>query len=226
MAFSFQAGAASGPMPQGTFTVGAERLMGIFHGALENDPYPSNNPNARGDDTGVTLVTLFGNGVATNGGGLGGVDSRAMFVVPRIGFDYFIIDGLSLGGTLGLWSASVHDSIDPQNDFSATNFLFSPRIGYAYMFGDVVGIWPRGGLAYTHGSVDPDQGGNFSNHYFAFEVDVPLIIAPVPNVGFTVGPLFDVTFGGSQSRELPPPELSRDSSLVLFGLSAGMVAIF
>lgn len=217
-AVSFPALAESGPMPQGTFTVGAERLTGIVHGTIKNDPFPGQNPNA-GDEDGITSVAFLGNGLFSAD------DSRSMFFMPRVGFDYFIIDGLSLGGSFTVHTISDNDE-DSANDVSFTNILFAPRVGYAYMFGDVVGIWPRGGISYVHGSVDPDQGGGASSHYFAFEIDVPLIIAPVKNFGITVGPLFDVTLGGSQTERLPPPEHTRDASLVLFGLSAGIMGIF
>jgi hypothetical protein len=76
-----------------------------------------------------------------------------------------------------------------------------------------------------HGSIDPDQGGGSSNHYFVFEVDVPLIIAPVKNFAITVGPLFDISLGGSQTDRLPPPERTRDASITMFGLTAGLLGI-
>jgi hypothetical protein len=224
VAVSLPAGAASGPMEQGTFTVGAERLTGIVHASLKNDPFPGQPPQDF-DDDGVTAVTFLGNGgYADRFPG----DSRATFAIPRVGFDYFIIDGLSLGGSITVLSYSNNDSTPRNQDFSVTNFLIAPRVGYAYMFGDVVGIWPRGGLSYVHGSYDPDWAeADRSSHYFAFEVDVPLIIAPVKNFGITVGPLFDVTFGGSQTdRRRIAPEQTRDASLVLFGLSAGLMGIF
>jgi hypothetical protein len=208
---------AAGPMEQGTFAIGGERLMGVFHADAKNDPYPGQNPP--GDEDGYTFVGLMGNG------GLDTSDSRSMFMAPRIGLDYFIIDGLSLGGSLMVWSVGYNDANSP-NDGSITNFLFAPRVGYAYMFGDVVGIWPRGGLSYVHGSVNPDPGGGNSSHYFAFNIDVPLIIAPVKTFAFTVGPIFDVTFGGSQTdRGRPVPEQTRDASLLLFGLSVGIVGL-
>lgn len=222
MAASFSA-FAGGSMPQGTFTIGAERLMGIVHADLKNDPYPG-QPGP-GGDWGVTMFTFLGNGVMGDPGAISAADSRSTFAIPRVGLDYFIIDGLSLGGSLTILSTSVHDARDPRNDGSATDFLLAPRVGYAYMFGDVVGIWPRGGITYTHGSVDPDQGGGDSNHYFALEIDVPLIIAPVKNFGITVGPLFDITLGGSQTDRLPPPERTRNASLTMFGLTAGLVGI-
>jgi hypothetical protein len=224
--------AASGPMPQGTFAIGAERITGVFHGTFKNDPFPGQNPP--GDEADITGIELFGSGAFVGGGGNGrfggtltGGDSRNMFVIPRIGFDYFIIDGLSLGGSLTVLSFGYSDpnARPPDGRGSVTDFLFAPRVGYAYMFGDVVGIWPRGGLAYTHGSNDPDAGGGDSSHYFAFDIDVPLIIAPVKNFAFTVGPVFDITLGGSQTGRLPPPEYTRDASLVLFGLSAGVVGL-
>ena len=40
--------AASGPMPQGTFAIGAERITGVFHGTFKNDPFPGQNPPGAG----------------------------------------------------------------------------------------------------------------------------------------------------------------------------------
>lgn len=225
---SLPALAASGPMPKGTFTVGAERLTGIVHASLKNDPFPLDRPERASDD-GVTSVLFLGNGAyTTNSGGIAGGDSRVMFAIPRIGFDYFIIDGLSLGGSFTVLTFSDNDNMPGNQDYSVTNFLFAPRVGYAYMFGDVVGIWPRGGLSYTHGSWDPDFGrASESSHYFAVEIDVPLVIAPVKNFGITVGPLFDATLGGSQTDHGGNVgNQTRDASLVLFGLSAGIMGIF
>src|ERR1044071_660526 len=95
--------AASGPMPQGTFAIGAERITGVFHGTFKNDPFPGDNPP--GDNASVTGVEFLGSGVfagANAGGGFTVGDSRNMFAIPRVGFDYFIIDGLSLGGSLSV----------------------------------------------------------------------------------------------------------------------------
>ena len=81
------------------------------------------------------------------------------FDTARLAFDYLIIDHLSVGGSLGYASYDY----DEQNDGSI--FIFSPRVGYAYAFGKVVGIWPRGGFTYHSTSVDTlfDEkiGGSF-----------------------------------------------------------------
>jgi hypothetical protein len=224
------AGAESGPMERGTFTVGAERLTGVYHASLENDPFPNQPPQPQNyDDDSVTAIVFLGNGgYADRARDPVRGDSRNMYAVPRVGFDYFIINGLSLGGSISILTHSNNDRHPRNEDYSVTNFLFAPRVGYAYMFGSVVGIWPRGGLSYVSGSFSPDGWeASRSSHYFAFEIDVPLIIAPVKNFGITVGPLFDVTFGGSQTdRRRNVGEQTRDSSLVLFGLSSGVMGIF
>jgi hypothetical protein len=204
---------AGGPMEQGTFTIGAERITGIMHADLKD----SRPPPLQDVTNGVTVIALFGNGIFP------ALDARELYTMPRVGFDYFVIDGLSLGGSLTLIHAAG------END-SQTGFLFAPRIGYAYMFSDVVGIWPRGGFSYAHVGESPDDPAlnGESSHIFAFEIDVPLLIAPVKNFAITVGPLFDLTFGGSRTpgfRRGDPEPLSQDISLTMFGISAGLVGI-
>lgn len=220
VAVSAPALAASGPVAQGTFAIGAERMMGIAHASARDDSDPNQVT------TSTTAIFLFGNG------GYGAGDARVLYAVPRIGLDYFIIDGLSLGGSFTLLHASTSQTERgvTTDTGSTTGFLFAPRVGYAYMFGEVIGIWPRGGISYAHDSDDPAnpiESGS-SGHVFAFDLDVPLLIAPVKNFAITVGPIFDVTFGGSHSRnyrrgDIPPPD--RDIGLTLFGLSAGVVGL-
>jgi hypothetical protein len=136
---------------------------------------------------------------------------------PRVGLDGFIIDGLSLGGSL----VFMHRAPEGR---TVTDVLVAPRIGFAYMFSRVVGIWPRFSLAYWHRWDNADQGpGEVRSHSFAFGIDVPLIIAPVKNFAITVGPLFDVGFGGKQTTDPGPGEATLDTSFTQFGLSAGVV---
>lgn len=222
---------AGGPMPQGTFTIGAERLMGIAHADVKDTPPAP----LQQTDFGATSITFLGNGGFNAGVGVGNGrdtfgDPRAIYVNPRVGLDYFIIDGLSLGGSFTLLHTSVSPSQPAGPGFSETDWLFAPRVGYAYMFSDVVGIWPRGGISYSHDSQDyddPTQNGS-SGHVFALDLDVPFLIAPVKDFAITVGPVFDVTLGGSQGLnyrrgDVPPPDIG--VSMTLFGLYAGVVGI-
>lgn len=170
----------------GTFALGAERITGVFHA----------DEKAPGDESHTTFA-LFGN---SSDGSIAGA-----WQLPRIGFDVFIINGLSLGGSFVVLNRSV------ENGGDATDIIFAPRIGYAYMFGRVVGIWPRGGLSYWHES----GSGNFEAHSFAFDVDVPLIFRCTHSFAITLGPLLDVGFAGKVR--------DADTSFVQFGLSAGIV---
>jgi hypothetical protein len=192
--------AVADAVDKGTFALGAERLTGMFH---------SSEKIGNGASQGTTSLALLGNT------GYGSVAEAWQF--PRIGLDAFIIDGLSLGGSLVV----MHRA--PENE-SVTDLLVAPRIGFAYMFSRVVGIWPRFSLAYWHQWQDADQGpGEVRRHSFAFDIDVPLIIAPVKNFAITVGPLLDVSFGGQQTTDPGTGEVSLDTSFTQFGLSAGVV---
>jgi hypothetical protein len=171
----------------GTFALGAERITGVFH-ADEKDP---------GNSQGHTAFALFGNSADSPLAGA--------WQLPRVGFDVFVVNGLSLGGSFVVLTRSTEGGGD------ATDIIFAPRVGYAYMFGRVVGIWPRGGLSYWHES----GSGNFEAHSFAFDVDVPLIFACTHSFAITLGPLLDVGFSGKRQ--------DADTSFVQFGLSAGIV---
>lgn len=169
----------------GTFALGAERITGVFHADEKVDPGPND---------GHTAFALFGNAADSPLAGA--------WQIPRIGFDVFVVNGLSLGGSFVVLNTSRPD---------VTDIIVAPRVGYAYMFGRVVGIWPRGGLSYAHSSGPGDAEG----HSFAFDIDVPLIFRCTHSFAITLGPLLDVGFAGKLNDV--------DTSFVQFGLSAGIV---
>jgi hypothetical protein len=200
--------AESGPLPKGTFVLGAERLTGIIHDDVNVGS--GNNEVSRG----VTVVDFLG------------ASQNSAYQAPRIAFDGTIIDGLTLGGSFTIVNVSA-DSGTVFGGTQGTEFLIAPRVGYAYMFSDIVGIWPRGGFSYWHFSTGTENGNtSFSEHAFAFDVDVPLVIRPMPNFGITVGPILDVTIGGSATQSSPAGDVSQDLSVVQFGLTAGLIFIF
>jgi len=175
----------------GTFALGAERLTGVFHSEEKTDP---------GSSVGNTGLALFGNAE----------DSRlaGAWQLPRVGLDVFVTNGLSLGGSFIVLSRN-------QGDANTTDIIFAPRVGFGYMFGRVVGIWPRGGISYWHQSAS----GNDEAHSFAFDLDVPFLFACTHSFAITLGPLLDVGFAGDQSTG----NVSRDTSFWQLGLSAGIV---
>jgi hypothetical protein len=194
--------AHAGAIEKGTFALGAERITGMFH---------SSEKIGGGNSSGTTALALLGNTADS-------LVAQA-WQFPRIGLDGFIIDGLSLGGSLTVIHRDFENS-------SATDVLVAPRVGFGFMFSRVVGIWPRGGISYWHQSASPDRGnGGTEAHTFAFDLDVPLLIAPVKNFAITVGPVLDISFAGKGDVNGAGVGTSTDLSFVQFGLSAGIVGL-
>lgn len=135
------------------------------------------------------------------------------FDTPRFAFDYLVIDHLSIGGSLGYASLDA----DQGNDIST--LVIAPRVGYAYAFGRVVGIWPRGGFTYYSTSVD----NVFDEKGFALMLECPFTFSPAPHFAFHVGPTFDVDMFGSRD---PSPIDKGDRTYRTMGLNAGLLGWF
>jgi hypothetical protein len=134
------------------------------------------------------------------------------FDVPRLAFDYVLFEHFTLGGSLG------YVSVDPDegNDFSS--FIISPRAGYLYSFGRVVGIWPRGGFTYHTYNIDDD----FEDSAFALTLECPFTFSPASHFAFHVGPSFDIDFAGERDTQVNEGE----SKFRTFGLQAGLLGWF
>lgn len=137
---------------------------------------------------------------------------QAPFDIPRLSFDYLPIDHLSIGGSLG------YVSVDSDGgDYEA--FLIAPRVGYAYSFGRVVGIWPRGGFTYH-----TQSPGNVTEKGFALSLECPFTFSPASHFAFHVGPTFDIDMFGSVKP--PAPIDKHDLTYRSFGVNAGLLGWF
>jgi hypothetical protein len=192
--------AHAGAIDKGTFALGAERITGVFH----SDEKIGNAPSH-----GTTAIALFGN---SSDSPLAGA-----WQLPRLAFDFFITNGLSLGGSFIVLSRSPEGS-------NQTDFVVAPRVGFGYMFTRVIGIWPRGGISYWHSSRSTDNArASADAHSFAFDLDVPLLIAPTRSFAIELGPLLDVGFAGRADGAFFGTNVGVDTSFVQLGLSAGIV---
>lgn len=137
--------------------------------------------------------------------------------IPRVGIDVFVVNHLSLGGTLMI----DHRSGDARlagfdlDGGSVTDVLFQPRIGYLLMFSRIVGFWPRGGFSYFHRSYD-----NGDAHFIAVNLEAPFVFDFTGGFGMTLGPTLDVSLDGSYD---PEPGPSTDLSYTSFGIQAGLL---
>jgi hypothetical protein len=182
---------------QGTLGISADRLFGIYITHSEYDR-PAPAPDVEVDTTEVGLL-WHGSGRITP------------YTIPRAAIDYFVIDHLSLGGTLAFASTNVHDS-----GRDLTGLLFGPRVGYALMFNDWAGMWPRGGFSYY--SLDDDNGND--EDQLAFTAEFMFVLQPAEGVAILVGPTLDLGLTG----EVDTGPIDRDLGMNAFGfVSAGLV---
>ena len=206
---------------QGQLAVGAERLTGFSHSWQSTE-----------DDT-ATRTTSFNN-FSLLGMPLGGLGTAYSF--PRVGVDYFPIDGLSIGGSLTYTHLGSSYKVDPdmgptvESSGSLNVFLIAPRVGYAFMFTDSIGLWPRGGITYIRSSSSSDDNDSASvASQFAFSVEAPFLFAPARNVAFTVGPTIDLGLSYSGEDTDADGNTTKDDATNPaheVGLQAGLTVFF
>lgn len=118
-----------------------------------------------------------------------------VYQTARIGFDWFPIDHLSIGGTLSYWSLRTERETAagaPTADVTTKEFLFAPRIGYAIPISKSFGFWPRGGISYRSTKV-----GNFdAMGEVALTLEAQFYASPAPHFAFIFGPVLDLGIAG------------------------------
>jgi hypothetical protein len=183
---------------KGDAVFGAERLFGV------RGEHWSTSPPA--PDAGVDVNdTIIGFGFAAH---------QVPYDIPRLTFDYLVIDHLSIGGAFG-FSLSSANAANDNAVVAPTTFLVAPRVGYLHMFGRVAGIWPRGGFTFHSASADNQykETGLGVN----LECMFPIVVAP--HFGFELGFTFDQSLTASHHPQNAP---SYDVSYRSIGLEVGL----
>jgi len=217
--------AAPGFGKAGQFAISGDRLFGLSWESISTDQ------NGRKETQSFTSLSLLRSPMNIAEGNI----IAGAYNAPRLSLDYFVIDGLSVGGSLGYFSISGHNKqeqagVSAEADTgSFSGFLIAPRVGYAYMFTDMLGIWPRGGITYLTGSSKNNNGDETASlNRFAFSLDAPLVISPFPHMGFVVGPALDIGLAGSNKTHNPNTGVttSIDASSLNIALNAGLFVYF
>ncbi len=125
--------------------------------------------------------------------------SPTPYTTPRLALDYFVIDGVSVGGSLGFG-----------DDETVTTFVIAPRAGYDFPLADGVDLWLRGGFTYFSMKVD---GADESANSFGIGAEAAFVFSPVQGFGIVASPSADLGLGG-------------DVKFSNFGLNAGLVGWF
>lgn len=203
---------------KGNVALGADRVYGFTHSTMDVDfedvdleiKATSNN------------FALFGQG-----------DVASPYAQPRLALDFFVIDGLSIGGSLTYYTRSGETETDSplgqteEDQPDASGFVISPRIGYAVMFGDNFGIWPRGGFTYFTAESEVD-GNDAQMSGLAFTAEFQLVIAPGEHFALTLGPAVDLglTGGGEADLGAPLQEEDFDGKITDLSVYGGLVGWF
>jgi len=222
---------------QGHMAFSADRLFGIY-GYSATTSYNGNGGEYEDSQSGTHVNLLWGNSSVAEFG----INPHMM---PRLSFDYFVIDGLSIGGSIGYATMGGEQKpekrppgvgLGESEDLPDTNlFAFAPRVGYAYMFTDIIGIWPRGGVTYARLHSEAQQGGakyEVSSSAFSLDLEAMLVIVPKEHFAFVVGPVLDLGLtGSSKTKSTPPPnnvpnDWDQDVKLHTYGLAAGILGYF
>jgi hypothetical protein len=224
----------------GSFVISGERLTGVYYNKTSTDGegFDDGDPVTLDTDTSATTIAFLGAGLGAGPAG-----------VPRVGFDYFLMQSVSLGLSLTYGSRSATDEITgtrqmgmmapttfvQEVETTETLFTVNPRVGYAMTFTPLHGLWARGGLAYTRFGVERRAqniapGSNVtadsdtSIGVFGLTLDGQLMITPVEHVAIGVGPLFEWSpIGDYDYRETTDhASLDGGASVRSVGLSAGL----
>jgi hypothetical protein len=122
-----------------------------------------------------------------------------LLLAPNV--QYFVIEGLSLGGTI------LFDWIHPNQGGDTTTFGVGPTVGYnVWLSPGSLSLWPQVSFLFenVNATISSTVGGvttsaSATSQATSLAFYVPLLIHPVKHFHFGVGPYFDVDLSNSTS---------------------------
>jgi hypothetical protein len=222
---------------QGQFILSADRLMPFFAYTNERTTLEQNNQKDTVSTSNASMGILFGRSTNAN----------IPYTIPRVGFDYTIIDHLTLGGNIiaifGFGGSVTGTRETPGQTVTTTSdsptitgFGIAPRVGYIFDLSSVFYIWLRGGFSFytlSAKSTDRNNPNNVttdSRSVFGLDLEPTLVISPINHFGITIGLPVDIGFAGSQKHEEQNGATTRTTDLGYsafhFGINAGLLGYF
>jgi hypothetical protein len=154
----------------------------------------------------------------------------------KLGFHYFVLKSLSLGGVLGYESRAGSNTYQDnpgtwtRDLASESTFVFQPKVGYVLMFTPVVGFWFRAGPGVRYDryrSNEYEPGDKTSNTLWMGSADVLFVVSPVEHFGLFLGPSADVSFIGKHNERSVTDgavtEWTHDASYWRLSLGLGLI---
>jgi hypothetical protein len=195
----------------GSFAVGVEDVTGYYSRTLKYDNEQNLSREYSQNRLGIALV----NGAV------------------HVGIHYFLIPHLSLGGFVGYESApSSVTMADPPGTYTTdqpteNHLILAPRVGYALMFTEQIGLWFRGGIGYQRDKYGLGGDNYARDSLGVLSADILFAWSPVPHLAIVVGPTGDISFTGSHYEHRPNGrDWSNDASMHRLAVTSGLYGYF
>jgi hypothetical protein len=175
---------------KGGVAISAERLFGFIRA--------DSTTSAAGIDR-----TTHINALSVLGSSLG---LFTVYAQPRVGVDFFAAERLSVGASLSYFRIS--ESMDvPAGQVSSSptisGYVLAPRIGYSFILGRAVSLWPRLGFTYAHLATETSSTAGVSTSsgtsLYAVTIEAPFVFAVAEHFFLSAAPTLDLGVGGSTS---------------------------
>ena len=240
---------------RGQFIVSADRLVPLFsftHFSQDQFTPGAGNSKQVAFENQTSISLLWGSAVRPSVAvGTDAAAIQTFFTVPRVGVDYVLAHHVTVGGEAAIYftlgGSTGTDSTLANGGAVVTQSTgnpsvlvlgLAPRGGYILPLTDMFSLWLRGGFSYfvassktTIGAGAGAQTVATTTNQFALDLDPQLVITPFPHVGFTAGVTTDLPLTGGHSADTTPANggtttLSASSSVLFFGITAGMLVYF
>lgn len=113
---------------------------------------------------------------------MGGGSATVVGIQPSL--DYFVAPNVSVGGEVGIAYTSLGGGLSG----SSTVLAVEVRAGYNLPLGDMLSLWPRIGIGYSHSS-SSSGGASSSGYSVPLNVSLPFLFHPGSHFFLGAGPM-------------------------------------
>lgn len=216
MAFSSSASAQESDRfaKQGSLIFSADRLFGGSNYSA------TRSQNGQDQTESGTQINFLWGSSSTNLG-------SNPYTTPRLSFDYAVVDGVTVGGSVGYSYVSSKTEANGQSQDGPSTGTLAAMVRGGYVIPlQQHGIWLRGGFTYFNASTTSTAQGGASNKSslsgFAVSLEPTFVFHPFQHVGFTGGIDIDFPITGSQESN----GQSVTAKVTNYGVMFGMLVDF
>jgi hypothetical protein len=199
----------------GGLALGASMLMAAAPSSAQEKEFGSQGVLHMGA---ASLLELEYQITSPPGGG-SSTNSLALYVQPEV--EYFVIDGLSVGGVLGF------GYFKPDQGDSTTLFAIGPTVGYnVWLTPGSLSLWPQARFLYQHYGASSTGTSTAASTTVTFsrtniQIAVPLEVHPVKHFDFGIGPYVAFDLSASASTGNASADYPKTTSFGLEGEIGG-----